>query len=228
MNWILVGVLVFAVLEWIGETKGNKKLIYIVKPAAMVALIAWVITSVLVLDTPWGNLIWFVVGLVFCLVGDFFLMLPPEKWFIWGISGFLLGQISYVIGFNVFTLQDGTLVPAMLLILGLLMVGVVIFRRLRAGLIASGRGKLVIPVAVYSVAISYMLFSAVYSFLDPEWSTLDAYLVTFGALLFYISDVLNGWDRFIFSFTDAKLIIMSTYYLGQIGLVVGVTLHFLG
>jgi uncharacterized membrane protein YhhN len=228
MDWILIVVFVFALLEWVLEARGNKKFIFIVRPAVMITLIAWVIISVLITGAAFGNLTWFLVGLALCLLGDIFLMLPPEKWFIWGLIGFLLGQVSYIIGFNVFSLVEGTLVPAIFWALILFVVGVGIFRRLKVGLVASGKEKLIIPVAVYSIAISYMLFSAAYSFLNPEWSTLNAYLVSLGALLFYVSDILNAWERFIFSIKNARVIIMSTYHLGQIGLAVGATLHFLG
>ena len=109
-----------------------------------------------------------------------------------------------------------------------MVVGIGVFRRLRAGLIASSKKKLILPVGIYSIVISYMVFSAAFSFLSPEWTTAHAYLVAFGALLFYVSDILNAWGRFVFSFENARLIVMVTYHLGQIGLALGATLHFLG
>jgi uncharacterized membrane protein YhhN len=159
--------------------------------------------------------------------GDIFLMLPPERWFMWGLVAFLLWHIGYIIGFRVISLVEGTLVPTIFLTLILVVVGLGIFRRLKDGLQSSGKDKMILPLAVYSVVISYMLFSVAYTFLDPAWSTTHAYIVMGGALLFYVSDILNAWERFIFSFINARLFIMSTYHLGQIGLAVRATLHFL-
>jgi len=228
MSWILAVVFVFAMLGWFVTAKRHKKFEYIVKPATMIVLIAWVEMSMMATNTISNNLNWFVAGLVLCLFGDIFLMLPPEKWFMPGLVAFLLGQVAYIFGFRVTSILDGTMFPTIFLILLLIFVGEGVFRRIRAGLIESNGEKLILPVAVYSIVISYMVFSAAYSFLNPAWTTAQAYLVTFGALFFYISDVLNAWDRFVFSFGIARLIIMVTYHLGQIGLAVGVTLHFLG
>ena len=227
MKWILAVVFLFALLEWLATAKGNQKIEYFVKPATMIALTAWVIFSFLEARSPSSNLIWFVVGLVLCLFGDIFLMLSPERWFLPGLGSFLLGHVAYILGFGVTSIIEGTTIPTIFLGLFLVVVGVRIFRRIRAGLIANGREKLILPVGIYSIVISLMLFSAAYSLLNPEWTTANAYLVTLGALLFYISDVLNAWERFVFSFGNARLIIMMTYHLGQIGIAVGTTYHFL-
>jgi uncharacterized membrane protein YhhN len=227
MNWILAITFLFALLEWFAVTKDYRKLEYLVKPATMIALIAWVVTSMMEASNLSSALVWFVVGLVLCLFGDIFLILPPERWFLPGLVAFLLGHIAYILGFHVSSIIEGTAVPTIFLILFLIAVGVVVFHRIRVGLIVRGKEKLIIPVGVYSIVISYMLFSATYSFLNPAWTTANAYFVTLGALLFYISDVLNAWERFISPFQNARLLVMLTYYLGQIGIAVGATFHFL-
>ena len=40
----------------------------------------------------------FVVALVFSLIGDVFLMLPGERWFVFGLGSFLAGHLAYVVG----------------------------------------------------------------------------------------------------------------------------------
>jgi len=40
-----------------------------------------------------------------------------------------------------------------------------------------------------------------------------------GALLFFASDAVLGWNRFVQPLPNARIIIMTTYHLGQIGLV---------
>ena len=201
---------------------------YISKPSVLIVLIAWVLLTAGQTDGYSPGLIWFVVGLVLCLFGDIFLLLPPEKFFIPGLVSFLLGHVAYILGFGVFSFTNTTMIPAVLLIIIITIVGLRLFKSLKTGLKASGKQRLIIPVGVYSVVINCMLFSAAYSFLTPEWSTSEAYLVVSGALLFYISDILNAWNRFVSPFDNARLKVMMTYHLGQILLVVGATLHFVG
>jgi uncharacterized membrane protein YhhN len=228
MKWLLIAVFVLALLEWIAVALGKKKLEYFAKPATMVLLITWVLAAAYTTETSSACLTWFVIGLSFSLLGDVFLLLPPERWFMWGLAAFMLGHVAYIIGFSVFSLADKTVILAAILGFIIVVVGVQIFLRLRVGLQISGRDNLIIPVGVYSLVISYMLFSAVYSFLNPDWTTSEAYLVSVGALLFYISDVLNAWERFISPFEKGRLKVMVTYHLGQIALAVGATLHFTG
>lgn len=228
MIWMIPVVLLLAILEWVSEVKKITPLKFITKPATMIALIAWVLLTAGQAGVSSPGLTWFVIGLVLCLFGDIFLMFPPEKFFMPGLVSFLLGHVAYILAFGVFSFTDKTMIPAILLILFLAIVALRIFKSLKAGLKASGKEKLIIPVGVYSVVISYMLFSAAYSFLTPEWSTSEAYLVVSGALLFYISDILNAWERFVSPLENAKLKIMITYHLGQILLSVGVVLHFVG
>ena len=228
MIWMIPFVLFLAFLEWVSEIKNNNLLKYITKPATMIVLIAWVLLTAGQADGYSPGLTWFVIGLVLCLFGDIFLMFPPERFFIPGLVLFLLGHIAYILGFGVCSFTERTMIPAILLILFITIVGLRLFKSLKAGLKASGKERLIIPVGVYSVVISYMLFSAAYSFLTPEWSTSEAYLVVSGALLFYISDILNAWERFVPLYNNARLKIMITYHLGQILLVVGATLHFVG
>ena len=40
-----------------------------------------------------------------------------------------------------------------------------------------------------------------------------------GALLFYASDGILGWNRFVQPLPHGRLAVMTTYHLGQIGLV---------
>jgi len=228
MKWLLIAVFVLALLEWIAVALGKKKLEYFAKPATIVVLITWVLAAAYTTETSSAGLNWFVIGLSFSLLGDVFLLLPPERWFMWGFIAFIMGHVAYIFGFSVFSLADKTVILAVILGFIIITVGVQIFLRLRVGLQISGRDNLIVPVGVYSLVISFMLFSAVYSFLNPNWTSSEAYLVSVGALLFYISDILNAWERFVSPFEKGRLKVMVTYHLGQIALAVGATLHFIG
>ena len=90
------------------------------------------------------------------------------------------------------------------------------------------KNKLIIPIIVYSVVISCMLFLAGLRFFDSDWTTAGALLVSIGAMLFFVSDVLNAWERFVKKFPHDRVIIMMLYHLGQYGIAAGAVLHFAG
>ena len=74
------------------------------------------------------------------------------------------------------------------------------------GVLAShGLGPLLIPVALYALAISAMLWRALAC----------GGLVAIGAGLFVISDSLIGIDRFVSPFAAAPYLIILIYWLGQ-------------
>ena len=68
------------------------------------------------------------------------------------------------------------------------------------------------PVAAYVLVISLMV---AFAFGTGRWWAIV------GALLFYVSDAFIGWSRFVASSRHQRLAIMTTYHLGQIGLVLG-------
>jgi uncharacterized membrane protein YhhN len=71
------------------------------------------------------------------------------------------------------------------------------------------------PVAAYITAISVMVACAIGTRLP---------FAIVGALLFYLSDACIGWSRFVRDFPQSRMAIITTYHLGQIGLVLGLAL----
>jgi hypothetical protein len=71
-----------------------------------------------------------------------------------------------------------------------------------------------------------MLYSALLSLFDENWTMLPAVIVSVGAILFLISDIMNAWVRFVGPIKNHRLWIMSTYHLAQVGITFGATLHF--
>ena len=113
MNILIIVALIFAVIEWIGEHAGKPIFIYCSKPFVMISLICWVLTHVTFSNLGKNDvmfpIVWFIIGLVLCLVGDVFLMFP-ERYFMPGLVFFLIGHGSYIMGF-------GNLVPPLLLVM---------------------------------------------------------------------------------------------------------------
>ena len=225
MNFILFGAAIFlAVLDWIAVAGGWKKLEYFAKPATMVALVAFVIQN----GGLSGGMIWFTLGLVFSLAGDVFLMLPKEQ-FIAGLVSFLLAHVAYIIGLSPKLPQDlPSLLIAISLAIFVTLTASQIFRRIAAGLQASGKTNLRVPVLLYTVVISVMLFSAMLTLLSDKWSSVDALTVCSGAVLFFLSDAILAWNKFVSPIRYGRLLNISSYHLGQLLIALGAALHFLG
>jgi alkenylglycerophosphocholine hydrolase len=209
-----------AILNWVAVYKGWKILIYITKPGTMLALIAWMIFSVGVS----GPLILFTLGLFFSMIGDICLMLPREQ-FIAGLVAFLLGHVCYIIGFN-FEAPPITVVTIGMLV-GVALIAFFVIRPLRAGLLAKGQKALLQPVQIYAVVISLMLLSALVTLVRPEWEKTAAAFACLGAALFYLSDTMIAWNRFVRPLSNERLKVMVTYHLGQILIALGAATQFM-
>ena len=220
MSFAFLGVaLIIAVVNWIAVIKSWKPLDYFTKPAVMLALLVWLWTN----DGFMGPLIWFSLGLIFSLAGDVFLMLPREQ-FIAGLVSFLLAHVAYIIGFSL--TPPPINLPGLILALVILLTAFQIFRRIAAGLDSTNNSDLKLPVMVYTIVISLMLLSALLTFLRPEWNFLPSILVSFGAMLFFLSDTFLAWNKFVAPIRYRNLLVIVNYHLGQMLIILGALLHF--
>jgi uncharacterized membrane protein YhhN len=195
-------VLAAAFGNWTAVASENKGLEYICKPLVMVLLIALAL-SIDPQDSTART--WFVVALVFSLAGDVFLMLPKDL-FVFGLGAFLVAHLAYVVGMVAEGVQLARLLAGVILVaIGILVLGTQIVRAAQAT-----DSALTIPVMAYIGVISAMVVAAVGTG-EP--------LAIAGALLFYASDALIAWTRFIRPTTWAPVTIMVTYHLAQLGLV---------
>jgi uncharacterized membrane protein YhhN len=228
---ILIACLIFAVLEWFFEFKDIKVGIYLAKPTMMILLISWVWfyadVPQLLTGIESSSVIWFIIGLVFCLVGDVFLMLP-ERFFMPGLVSFLLGHICYIVGFGIPTPTSGNEMAAILIAVFLLFLAGWVYVRLAAGMQVLGKKQMRIPVLFYTIVITIMLYSALMTLFNPDWDFYSSILVSIGAILFLVSDIMNAWVRFVVLIPNHRLWIMSTYHLAQLCIAVGAALHFSG
>lgn len=192
-----------AVDWWAVNPPGRRRVELVAKPLTLVVLIG----AALALD-PFDPAMraWFVAALVFSLAGDVFLMFS-ERFFVAGLASFLVGHLCYIVGFWVSgEIEVAPLaVGAVLVAVGLATVG----RRVVAGVRAAAP-EMVVPVGAYVAVISIMVLSAI--------GTLSPWAIV-GSLLFYASDALIAWNRFIDPQPWGRVAIMVTYHLGQIGLV---------
>ena len=199
---LLTFTLVIAVVDWIAVHEERRGLEYVAKPLTMVALLA----VALAIEPHSDAVRWcFVVALVCSLAGDVFLMLPKDL-FVAGLASFLLGHVAYVVGMLIDGVAPVRFVVGVLIVLVVLaFLGTIILRNVR-----QKEPKLAGPVVAYMAVISAMVASAIGT---GRWFAI------LGACLFYASDALIAWTRFVGDVDRSRLLIMVTYHLGQIGLV---------
>ncbi len=201
---LLALALAAAFFDWVAVHQGQKAVEYVCKPLTVALLIGCALALHPVDDTVRT---WFVIALVFSLVGDVFLMLPREQLFVLGLGSFLLGHIAYIVGMHVDGVDGVRFLAGIVLVMALLsVVGTAILRGVRAG----SERQLAGPVVAYMFVISAMVASAIGVGRVPG---------AIGAGLFYVSDALIAWNRFRSETRHGRLVIIVTYHLAQVGLV---------
>jgi uncharacterized membrane protein YhhN len=217
--WLILA-LVFAVLEAIAVSKSSRQLEYTAKPAVMICLFLWLYTT----TGLQGNAFWFGLGILFALVGDVLLMIALDHYFLLGLIAFLFTHIFYTIGF-----RDAATEMGLWSLLWLILIAINIsrlLRRITGAMRANAQDKLVLPVVVYGMVISVMLYAAMSTIYDQDWKTSAAFFVSLGALLFVASDVILAWMKFVSPIKNGRVWNIALYHLGQIGLIAGVISQF--
>ena len=215
-----------AVVDWVAVAKNWKKLEYIAKPAAMLVLLGLLLLVGRFSSLP---LICFGLGIFFSMAGDVFLMISyarfSDRWFLPGLAAFLLAHISYIVGLNT-PLPNVSPIWSLGLAVILALSAARILRRIIDGVREKGLPRLVGPVNWYGMVITLMLLSALLTLNNANWKTSAGGLVALGAILFYFSDVLLAWNKFVKPIRNGRLANMILYHLGQAALVAGVLIQF--
>lgn len=205
-------------LEWIAAGKRWIKVRVVTKPFSLILLII-----IFTISGGWLRAgIWFGAGLLFSLVGDVFLLLR-SRFFIAGLFSFLIAHLLYIIGFSFGAIKLNTwgIVP-ILLVVGLVILAYPrIVRGVRRRL---EHRRLWLPIVLYMLTITIMLFSAMMTWFRDQWTFEAALLASVGALLFMISDTVLATGRFLRPVPYGNFLVMFTYHLGQIGIATGALL----
>jgi len=183
-----------------GEETGRRQLVYFFKPLTTTLILALAVALLKGCPSPYAAGI--LLGLIFSLAGDVFLMLPGDK-FLPGLVSFLMAHLAYIFAFSQgggFRLNAGLLL--------FVLYGGLIFWFLYPGL-----GKLKGPVALYISVILVMAWQA-WAFSHGA-GTPSAARALGGALLFVLSDTLLAVNRFRRKLPLARLWILGTYFTAQ-------------
>jgi uncharacterized membrane protein YhhN len=221
-------ILVFLVggLDWLAVARCWKKVEFIAKPATMLALLGLLVMVGGFHSLP---LICFALGIFFSLAGDVFLLVSyarfSERWFFMGLAAFLCAHISYIVGLNT-PLPNVSPIWSLGLAVILALGAARILRRIIDGVRKKGLPRLVRPVSVYGMIITLMVLSALLTLNNASWKTSAGGLVALGAILFYFSDILLAWNKFVNPIKNGRLANMILYHLGQAALVAGVLIQF--
>ncbi|MBE0682361.1 MAG: lysoplasmalogenase [Anaerolineales bacterium] len=216
----LILAFVFAALEALALHKNWFKLEVIAKPGVMVFLFLWLWLSA-GLD---GALLWFGLGILLSVTGDVLLMISLDKFFLAGLVAFLLAHIAYIVGFNIPIPQMNFFGVVFAVMIGI--GGARVIRRILDRLPGSGNERMRLPIIVYSTVISVMLLSAMLKLVDISWDASAALLVSLGAFLFYLSDIILAWNKFVAPIQGGRIYNIAAYHLGQIALIAGVIAQF--
>jgi uncharacterized membrane protein YhhN len=147
------------------------------------------------------------IGLIFCLGGDVFLALPQERMFLFGLVSFLLGHVCYVACFFYVADLNPWTWGGSAIGLG---ISSIAFFWLRSHL-----GTMLVPVIAYIIVITAMVIGAFTVLGDTALHSTGRFLVLFGAVSFYISDLFVARDRFLKTEFVNRLIGLPLYYGGQ-------------
>jgi uncharacterized membrane protein YhhN len=172
---------------------------------------------------------WFGLGLFFSLAGDTCLMFSfyrfSDRWFLPGLAAFLLAHVAYIIGFNI---PSGNVSPVWGIGIAIVLAFTTarVLRRIVNGVHEKGLERMVTPVVIYGTVITLMLLSAMLTLYRVDWKTSASGLACLGAILFYSSDIILAWNKFVRPVKNGRLLNMIAYHLGQIVLITGVVLQF--
>jgi len=183
--------------------RDNRRLVYIAKPLTTLLIIVLAVINASRTGNWGGTSIAILIGLVFSVAGDIWLMLPNDH-FVTGMASFAAAQLSYIIGFSWGQRFWG--LP--LLILALVLYGAYIY-----SLLAEKLDSLRIPIIIYVTLILTMAWRGILFATNTDLA--GAWTAGLGAVFFVASDSLLALNRFNKPIPHHSIWVLATYYIAQ-------------
>lgn len=203
LAWVVV---VVAVIQVVAVAVRAERVAAALKLVPMLGLLALAAPDLV--DSATG--VWFVAGLVLCMVGDALLIGRSSRAFLLGLGAFLIGHLLYAVAFvSGPTMTSAWTWVAPTVLLPLAAVGL---RWVVPGARRHGGAALAAPVVAYLVVIGGMVLAA---------GSTGQPLLVLGAVSFAVSDLVLGLNRFVRPLRWGPAVVMATYYLAQFLLVAG-------
>ena len=197
----LIAFIIFSLVDFFGIYLEKQWMIYLAKPMLMTTLFGYYY-----LNKKSDNL-FFVLGLLFSLFGDLFLLGSGELYFILGLIFFLIAHVFYIIMvFKILLeikLKDFMIAGIPYLLLFLILINV----------LYDGLGSMKIPVIIYAMTISFLGVVSLLLFLQSRTKT--TLLLLFGVLVFITSDTILSLNLFYEKQSFYPILIMTTYVMAQ-------------
>jgi uncharacterized membrane protein YhhN len=206
--WIPVPFLAVTVtlLVW-ARMRSDRRKVFFFKPTSTLLVIVVALLSLLAPGARPGYTLAIVVGLVLSLGGDVALIFTSSRAFLAGLLLFLLAHVAYS---TAFTLPNGFHSADLISAAVLLVLTVGVYLYLRPGL-----GSMKAPVIFYMLIIFLMVNRALSAFFGTAFTMTQAWLMTVGAVLFWLSDLALAVNRFRRPF-KAERLSLFLYYGGQL------------
>ena len=194
----LAAATVLGIVDWVSVAAKVKWLEYATKPTFMLGLIALALALQAASRTERA---FFILALALGLLSDVFLMLPRDM-FLAGLVVALVEHLAYIAGFRSRDLHLGFLAAAA--VIALASVGAFLPPIVRS--LRRRHPRLVAPVIGYVVVFVVMVASA---------GGTGSVVALAGALLFFYSDALLAWNRFVKPLPGGRVTNIVPYHVGE-------------
>ncbi len=217
----VAGIGLVSLVNWVAAWQLRRLPYYITKPIVLLGLIVYMVLRVPITPARFP----FLLGLIFSLLGDIFLIHKGTRWFLAGMAAFSVTQLMYIWGFNLSKVSLPVMVVAVVAFLaGIVLIHLVVNRFAES----SNVNKAILPfMKGYGALVLAMSMSALLCLARPAWSDLAAVMVGIGGVLFFLSDGIIALEKLDRRLPKNRFWVIFTYHLAQF-LIVGAVIQLKG
>lgn len=207
MLYLILSIIISGLIASLNADKPNK-IFYVFKPLTTILIISLCLLSFNSQNAIGLYSLLITLALIFSLGGDIALISDSKKALMAGLVLFLIAHLIYIINFAYF---NGFFLSDAYTALIILIVSAVVYRYFYPSL-----KEMKVPVALYVLIISFMVWRAVSTLFGQNFSPLQASLLSIGVVSFYLSDMILAVYKFKKSFPRSRALNLITYYTAQL------------